>query len=198
MEPPPANARLAVQNRCAVLNAVIKKAPRSGGPESLTVAPQLAQGRRQTGSARNDFHGSRTLEQQAQPQGRWLLRAARAAHIDPHRTKIRRLDGVPNEVRQVIAGHPVPEVGRQQQGGIVIDVDEAGTQTAARDWAEGLRVQTPLGNRNVRQAGARRPALAACPEPPERSVASAGTEIQAMPDRPKSDRLLAGERARGG
>ncbi len=59
------------------------------------------------------------------------MRGAGAAFVDFGGTQIESVDRVPDEVDHVIFGDPFPQVGREQQGGVVVDMNELGCHLEA-------------------------------------------------------------------
>ena len=67
------------------------------------------------------------LEEQAQQQVRRIWRAAGAAGVDADLAQVESLHRIEDEVDEMIGGHPVAQIGREQPRRVVIDVDEAWT-----------------------------------------------------------------------
>lgn len=66
------------------------------------------------------------VNQQPQHHGGWVLGVTGAALVGARTAQIQSFDRIHDEVHHVIRGHPVAQVGRQQQRGVVVNVDETG------------------------------------------------------------------------
>ena len=66
------------------------------------------------------------VDEQGEHHRRRELRVAATAVVDREGAQRQPLDGLDDEVDQVILGDPVAQVGREKQGGLTVDVDEAG------------------------------------------------------------------------
>ena len=65
------------------------------------------------------------VNQKGEEHGGWELFAAGAAVVDLGRGGVDGLDGVDDEMDEVVGGHPVAHVGWEEHGGIAVDVDES-------------------------------------------------------------------------
>src|SRR5665213_1188304 len=65
------------------------------------------------------------IEQQGQQHPWRILRAARTAVVDMNLAQVHLLDGLENEMGHVSGGYPVAQIGRQEQWGVVINVDKS-------------------------------------------------------------------------
>jgi hypothetical protein len=70
--------------------------------------------------------GGIAVEQQTEHHAGRILRAAGAAVVGPGGGQVEQAHRVHDEVDDVIRRHPVPQVGREQQRGGVVDGDELG------------------------------------------------------------------------
>ena len=66
------------------------------------------------------------VDEQREHHRRRELRVAAAAVVDGEGAQRQPLDGLDDEMDQVILGDPIAQVRRQEQGGLTVDVDEAG------------------------------------------------------------------------
>ena len=55
-----------------------------------------------------------------------ILFAARAPVVDARRAQVQQPHRLHDEVNEMILRHPVAQIRRQEHGGVVVDVDEAG------------------------------------------------------------------------
>ncbi|MFT6863801.1 MAG: hypothetical protein ACJAVK_002362 [Akkermansiaceae bacterium] len=60
-----------------------------------------------------------------------ILRGAGASFVDFGGTQIEGIDRVPDKVDHVIFGDPVPQIGREQQWGVMVDMNELGCNAGA-------------------------------------------------------------------
>jgi hypothetical protein len=56
------------------------------------------------------------------------LLAAGAAGVDPDLTQVEGIHGVEDEVDQMIGGHPVAQIGREQQQGVAVNRNEVASR----------------------------------------------------------------------
>jgi len=70
--------------------------------------------------------GGVTVEEQAQEHVRRILFAAGAAGVDLDLAQVRGVHGIANEVDQVIGGHPLAQMGREEQRGVTVNGNETG------------------------------------------------------------------------
>ena len=70
--------------------------------------------------------GGVTVNEQPQQHPGRVLFAAGAAGVDADLAQVQAVHRVEDEVDEMIGGHPVAQVGREQQGRVVIQIDEAG------------------------------------------------------------------------
>ena len=139
--------------------------------------------------------GRVAVEQEAQEHGRRILLAAGAPLVDPNLTQVQCLDRIEDEVGQMIARNPIPEVGREKDGGVVVDDDEAGTHTDPAGLC--FRLSCSKNLHLIRSTYRPTPDglhLAACRENPEAYPADKPSEVPWMSEWLKSDRLLASRR----
>ena len=73
-----------------------------------------------------------TIDEQCQHQARRILFTAGAAMIDVEMAQGKCLDGIQDEVNEVIGGHPVPQIAGQQHRGLAVEMDE-GVRTSRSD-----------------------------------------------------------------
>ena len=71
------------------------------------------------------------------------MRVARAALVDSHAAEVEFADGIHDEVDEMIRWHPLSKVRREQEWGVVVDIDEAGghfllTRQSQKPWEESL------------------------------------------------------------
>ena len=59
------------------------------------------------------------------------MRGAGASFVDFGGTQIEGIDRVPDKVDHVIFGDPVPQIGREQQWGVMVDMNELGCHVEA-------------------------------------------------------------------
>ena len=71
------------------------------------------------------YPGGVTIEQQRQEHPRRILFTAGAPLVDPDLAQIQPFYRIQNKMRQVTRGHPLAQIRRQKQGGIVINRDES-------------------------------------------------------------------------
>ncbi|OQC63119.1 MAG: hypothetical protein BWX48_03382 [Verrucomicrobia bacterium ADurb.Bin006] len=83
------------------------------------------------------------VDRQSQHHRRRILRVPASPHVDLDSAQIQSLHRVQDEVRQVVSGHPVAQVHRQQQGGVTVDVHEAWAHSYLLDSKPRPLVQTP-------------------------------------------------------
>jgi hypothetical protein len=70
-----------------------------------------------------------------------ILLIARTTLVDPSAAQVQLADGIHDEVDKVIGRNPLAQIRRQQQRGVVVNVDEAGghtlsTRNNAKSWTE--------------------------------------------------------------
>ena len=66
------------------------------------------------------------IDQQAEHHGGWVLGVACAALVGVRPAQIQCFDRIHDEVNHVIRCHPVALIRRQEQRGVVVNVDETG------------------------------------------------------------------------
>ena len=78
-----------------------------------------------------DEAGGIAINEQAEHHGGRVLGVAGAATVDLDVSERDRGDGLDHEVDEVVIGHPVAEIGREQQRAVAINVLEAGSRIPA-------------------------------------------------------------------
>jgi hypothetical protein len=68
--------------------------------------------------------GGVTIDEQRQHHGRGILFAARAAMIDVELAQGECVDGLQDEVNDVLGGHPVAQIAGQQQRGLAVEINK--------------------------------------------------------------------------
>jgi hypothetical protein len=63
--------------------------------------------------------------QKGQEHGGWELFATGAAMVDLGRGGVDELDGVDDEMDEVVGRNPVAHIGGEEHGGVAVDVDES-------------------------------------------------------------------------
>ena len=69
--------------------------------------------------------GRVTVDEQTEQHPRRILLAAGAAFIDRRRARVDRLHRIDHKMHQVICLHPVPQVGRQQERSVSVEIHVA-------------------------------------------------------------------------
>jgi hypothetical protein len=89
--------------------------------------------------------GGITIDEQPEHHARRIVRIAGAAFIDARALQVQLAERIHDEMRQMIGGHPIAPIGRQEQRRVVLDVDEAGSHAPSTRNLEMSGAESPTG-----------------------------------------------------